>query len=153
MKKKMKQIAAFLVGTLMLGSLVSCEVEGPHLDDVVEYQATLNSGNTIPKATSSAQGSASLEYNKETMVLSYNITYQGLTPEAVRIHSAQPAWEVGAPVFNLNNISTSPITGSVTLTQDQENLLRLGNMYINIPTKQYPYGEIRGQILLTPFDE
>lgn len=153
MKKKMKQIAFFLMGAMMLGSFSSCEVDGPHLNDIVEYQSTMNSGNTTPRATSSAQGSASFEYNKETKTLTYNITYQGLTPQAVRIHRAQPAWEVGPPVFTLPNHSTSPLTGTIKLTQDQENLLRLGNLYINVPTSQFPFGEIRGQILPVPFGE
>ncbi len=147
----MRKLSVFMLGAFMIGSLMSCDLEGPDEEDVVKYEATINSSNTQPKATSSAQGSAVLEYNKVTKVLTYNVTYQGLTPTAAHIHKAQPAWSSGPVVVPFTNVASSPISGSVTLSQDLENLLRFGNLYINIHTKEYPQGEIRGQILLTEF--
>jgi hypothetical protein len=151
MKNTMKQFALVVMGAAMMSSLVSCEEYAPHTEDIVKYQATINSNNTTPRATSSAQGSAALEYNKATKTLSYNVTYQGLTPSAAHIHKAEPAWENGPVIIPFSNVGVSPITGSVKLTQDQENLLRFGNLYINIHTKEYPYGEIRGQVLPVKF--
>ncbi|GAB3182588.1 CHRD domain-containing protein [Telluribacter humicola] len=148
MKKSMKHFTLLFVAVLMMGVMASCKDEGPHNDPIIRFTSTLNSQNTQPRATSSAQGSAVLEYNKETRTLTYNITYQGLTPTAVVIHSAMPAWENGPAQFILTNVGTSPITGSVTLNSEQENLLVWGNMYINIRTEQNPFGEIRGQIML-----
>lgn len=153
MKKMMKPFAFLLMSVALVGSLVSCENDGPDKSDIVKYQATINSQNTIPKATSSAQGSAVLEYNKATKVLTYNVTYQGLTPTVGHIHKAEPAWETGPVVIPFANVSTSPITGSATLTQEQENLLSFGNFYINLHTVEYPMGEIRGQVLPVPFDK
>lgn len=147
----MKQLSFFLMGAIMIGSLLSCDIEGPDQNDIVKYEATINSSNTQPKATSSAQGSAVLEYNKTTKVLTYSVTFTGLTPTAAHIHKAQPWWETGPVVVPFTNFSTSPITGSATLTQDLEDLLRFGNLYINIHTKEYPQGEIRGQILISDF--
>lgn len=152
MKTTMRKFAILLMSVVFMGSVISCKIEGPDTSDIVKYQATINSNNTIPKATSSAQGSAALEYNKATKVLTYNITYQGLTPTVAHIHKAEPAWETGPAIIPFSNVGTSPITGSATLTQDQENFLRFGNLYINIHTKEYPYGEIRGQILPVKFD-
>lgn len=152
MKKMTRHFAILVFGVTLMGGMVSCKIEGPDTEDIVKYQATINSQNTIPKATSSAQGSAVLEYNKVTRVLTYNVTYQGLTPRVAHIHKAEPAWETGPVIIPFANVGTSPITGSATLTQDQENLLSFGNLYINIHSLAYPQGEIRGQILPVPFD-
>jgi hypothetical protein len=42
---------------------------------------------------------------------------------------------------------TSPVTGSVTLTDEQIKELRSGKLYANIHTAAHPSGEIRGQVL------
>ena len=152
MKKTMKNFAFALIGVALMSSLLSCENDGPDKSDIVKYQATINSQNTIPKATSSAQGAAVLEYNKATKVLTYNVTYQGLTPTVGHIHKAEPAWETGPVIIPFSSVATSPITGSATLTQEQENLLSFGNLYINLHSLAYPQGEIRGQILPVAFD-
>ncbi|MPR36412.1 CHRD domain-containing protein [Salmonirosea aquatica] len=153
MKKMMRHFAFVLIGATLLSSLISCENDGPDESDIVKYQATINSQNTIPRSTSSAQGSAVLEYNKVTKVLTYNVTYQGLTPTAGHIHKAEPAWETGPVIIPFANVGTSPITGSATLTPEQEDLLSFGNLYINLHTTQYPQGEIRGQILPVAFGD
>lgn len=151
MKKQMRKLSVFIMGALLSSSLVSCDIEGPDQSDIVKYEATINSSNSQPKATSSAQGSAALEYNKVTKVLTYSVTYQGLTPTAAHIHKAEPSWSTGPVVVPFSNVATSPISGSVTLSQDLENLLRFGNLYINLHTKEYPQGEIRGQIKIVDF--
>ncbi len=153
MQKSLKKFTVIVMAALVTVGLQSCEIEGPDQDDIVKYQATINSQNTVPRSTSSAQGSASLEYNKNTRMLTYNVTYQGLTPIAGHIHKAQPAWETGPIVIPFSNVGTSPITGSVQLDNELETLLRLGNLYINLHTTQYPAGEIRGQILPVPINE
>ncbi|TDB66981.1 CHRD domain-containing protein [Arundinibacter roseus] len=151
MRKTIKNLGLLVMGAALMVSTLSCKEEGPDKDDIVRFESTINSNNTIPRSTSSAQGSAVLEYNKRTNTLSYNVTYQGITPTAAHIHSAKPAWETGPVEVPFANIGTSPITGSTVLSQDQENLLMLGNMYINIHSAEYPAGEIRGQVLLVEF--
>lgn len=142
-----------VLAAVLVTGMQSCEVEGPDQDEVVKYQATINSQNTVPRTTSSAQGSALLEYNKTTRMLTYNVTYQGLTPTAGHIHKAEPAWETGPVVIPFANVGTSPITGSMKLDNELETLLRLGNLYINLHSKEYPAGEIRGQVLPVPLNE
>ncbi|GHB82069.1 CHRD domain-containing protein [Persicitalea jodogahamensis] len=153
MQKSLKKFTVLVIAALATVGMQSCEIEGPDQDDIVKYQATINSQNTVPRSTSSAQGSASLEYNKTTRMLTYNVTYQGLVPTAGHIHKAQPAWETGPVVIPFNNVGTSPITGSMQLDNELETLLRLGNLYINLHTAQYPAGEIRGQVLPVPINE
>jgi hypothetical protein len=151
MKNSMKSLSLLLIGMLLVGGVSSCKEDGPHTDPIVRFVSTINTSNTQPRAVSSAQGSAVMEYNKDTRTLSYNITYQGLRPTSAAIHSAQPYWENGPIEFNLSNVGTSPITGSVVLNPRQETLLMLNSMYINIVTQENPYGEIRGQVELEKF--
>jgi|AntAceMinimDraft_11_1070367.scaffolds.fasta_scaffold78373_1 hypothetical protein len=151
MKKTIKQFAILLMSATLMGTMVSCEETGPDQNDIVKFEATINSNNTIPRTTSSAQGAAALEYNKRTKTLTYNVTYQGLTPTVGHIHSAQPAWETGPVRVPFANVATSPITGSKVLSQDEENLLMFGNMYINLHSATYPAGEIRGQVMLVKY--
>ena len=143
-----KRFTWLFIAILSVGMFWGCKDEGPHLSDMVLFTATINNSNTQPRSNSSAQGAASLEYNKKTKTLTWNVTYSGMTPTVAHIHSANPAWENGPVEIPFTNVQTSPITGSLQLSQEQENKLIFGNMYINIHSETYPMGEIRGQILL-----
>lgn len=146
MQKSLKKFSVLVMAAIVAMGMQSCKIEGPDQDDIVKYQATINNKDVNPKTTSSAQGSGSFEYNKSNRTLAYNITYQGLTPTAVMINRAEPAWENGPKVFELANFGTSPLTGTLTLNNEQETDLRLGRMYVLIPTQENNRGEIRGQI-------
>jgi hypothetical protein len=54
---------------------------------------------------------------------------------------------VVAPLGDKN--PTSPVTGSVTLTDDQAKELASSKLYVNVHTAANPGGEIRGQIVGT----
>ncbi len=43
-------------------------------------------------------------------------------------------------------MSESPVTGKVTLTPEQANVLLAGKMYVDLHSQAYANGEIRGQI-------
>ena len=138
----------------MLGFVSSCKEEGPHKDDIVKFSAVINSTPTVPKATSSAQGTGVFEYNKTTRDLKYNITYQNITPTSVSINMANPAYEAGPIVFTLaQNPTGNQVQGSVKLNIEQQTALIVGMMYVNIPTAENIYGEIRGQIMADKFEE
>ena len=97
----MKRFLLLIAGVVMLGFLSSCKEEGPHKEDIVRFSSVINSGATVPKATSAGQGTGTFEYNKNTMELKYNINYQNVVPTSVNIHSANPAWQAGPIVFTL----------------------------------------------------
>lgn len=154
MKKPMKRFLLLIAGVLMLGFVSSCKEEGPHKDDIVKFSAVINSSATVPKSTSSAQGTGVFEYNKNTMELKYNINYQNITPTSVTINAANPAWEAGPILFTVADKPTgTQVQGSVKLNTEQQTQLILGMFYVNIPTAQAFYGEIRGQILADKFEE
>lgn len=150
MKKPMKRFLLLMTGVAMLGLVSSCKEKGPHEEDVVKFHATINSQPAIPKSSSTAQGTGVFEYNKATKELKYNISYQNVTPTAVTINTANPSWQIGAVTYTLSpNPTGGQVSGTVAnvSTADQTQLI-LGAMYVNITSKTYPYGEIRGQITI-----
>jgi len=154
MKKPMKRFLLLIAGVLMLGFVTSCKEEGPHKDDIVKFSAVINSSPTVPKATSSAQGTGVFEYNKNTMELKYNINFQNITPTSVTLNAANPAWERGGIIKELATNPTGQVSGTYKVqTIEQQTQLILGMMYINVPTELYPYGEIRGQVIADKFEE
>jgi hypothetical protein len=153
MKKPMKRFLLLITGVVMLGLVSSCKEEGPHKDDIVKFSAVINSTPTVPKATSSAQGTGVFEYNKTTRDLKYNITFQNLTPTSVTINNPSPAWEAGPILYTLAENPTGQVQGTIKLkTAMEEAVLIAGTLYVNIPTAQNIYGEIRGQIIADKID-
>ncbi|HEV7380521.1 MAG TPA: CHRD domain-containing protein [Dyadobacter sp.] len=140
MKKPMKSFLLFVMSVAVMGSIVSCKEEGPHKDDIAKFSAAIN--------TQPAVGTGAFEYNKVTKELTYNISYSGVTPTAVSINNADPAWERGSVLFPLSGFSTSQVTGKTrALTDAEVRMLLVGQLYVNITTAADPNKEYRGQIL------
>lgn len=111
----------------------------------------LNSAQEVPPNSSAATGTGDVSYNKNTKRLSYFVTYQNLTGNAVAGHiHGSAARGANAPVlFPFTNLPTAPssaVSGSAVLTDAQEADLLGGKFYFNFHTAPYPGGEIRGQI-------
>lgn len=108
------------------------------------YTATLAPGAGI---VSSGKGTGTFTYDPATHVLTYNVTYQGLSGAAAAAHIHGPAGpgENGPPVVPFAN-AASPITGTATLTDAQAADLAAGKWYVNVHTAANRGGEIRGQI-------
>ena len=106
--------------------------------------ATLAPGAGI---TSTGKGAGSFTYDPATHVLTYNVTYEGLSGPAVAAHIHGPAapGANGPPVVPFAN-AASPITGTATLTDAQAADLAAGKWYVNVHTAANKGGEIRGQI-------
>jgi hypothetical protein len=80
-------------------------------------------------------------------VLTYKVTYSGLTGPATMGHihgPALPGANAGVVVPFAN--PASPVSGTATLTAAQIADLTAGKYYANIHTAANPGGEIRGQI-------
>lgn len=86
--------------------------------------------------------------DRASRVLSYTVTYSGLTPTAGHLHRITPNSTVGngpveVPLASLG----SPITGMVTLASvGRVDSLINGFYYANLHTPANPGGEIRGNI-------
>jgi hypothetical protein len=107
------------------------------------------------KVTTTATGTLTGRYNKDSNTLSYTVTWTGLTggnATAGHFHGpADPgvAAAVVVPFTGIASATSGTFTGSTTLTDAQETDLVNGMWYFNIHNATYPAGEIRGQVFLT----
>lgn len=111
----------------------------------MQVSGTLAGANETPANTSAAKGTVSGTYAPDTKVLTYTVTYSGLTPTAGHLHIGAPGTSgpVAIPFASL----TSPITGTVTLSQTQADALTAGNVYANLHSTAYPDGEVRANVI------
>src|ERR1700733_13015353 len=115
----------------------------------VSYSARLSARSEIPKTDSKGTGRLHATFDPQTKAFDYTLTFENLTGPATVAHIHGPATRaqnagVVVPLGDKN--PTSPITGSVTLTDDQVKSLQSSKLYVNVHTAANPGGEIRGQI-------
>lgn len=143
----MKKILAItsILAVMLVASCKKDEEATP--SNEVKFGATLKGSEEVPAVTTDATGTFNATYNKDTKILTYTVTYTGITPTAWHIHKG--AMGVTGPVtFNFGQTFTSPFNAAtVALTTDQEADLMNGNYYVNIHSSKSPSGEIRGQLL------
>jgi hypothetical protein len=131
-------IVAFVAG---------CSGMGPS-EKVDVFEATLSGSQEVPATPSAGTGQAEVHLNTRTNMITWKVTYSGLTGPAVAAHIHGPA-AMGANAGVLvpfSNVGAQPITGQATLTAPQVAELQAGRMYVNVHTKAHPGGEIRGQL-------
>ena len=116
------------------------------------FQVPLTGAQEVPAVDTPAKGTAKLSYDPASRVVTWTITYSGLSGPATMAHFHGPAakgenagvqiWltEKGKPV-------ESPIKGQATLTPDQAKDFAAGKWYVNVHTEQHPGGEIRGYVM------
>lgn len=112
----------------------------------MQVTGAMTGANEVPAVTTSATGNVAATFNTGTKVLTYSVTYSGLTPTAAHFHMGSPGTN-GDHAVELSNVTTSPITGTATLTQSQADALVAGNMYANLHTAANPAGEIRANLV------
>ena len=140
MKKAMYLAGAMLLATALSTVAVRAEV--------IKLHADLKGSNEVPPNTSTASGKAEATFDTETKVLTYTVTYTGLSGPAMGAHFHGPG-EAGKNAGIVLPFKTvqSPIQGSATLTDGQAADLLAGKWYANIHTAANPGGELRGQML------
>ncbi|HVJ56067.1 MAG TPA: CHRD domain-containing protein [Aliidongia sp.] len=104
-----------------------------------------------PPNDSKGKGHGDVTYDDQTMEMKWKISWKGLSGDATAAHfhgPAKPGASAG-PVVAIKAADgiTSPLIGSATLTDDQAKQLLAGDWYWNIHTKQFPNGELRGQVV------
>lgn len=125
-------------------------------DPVFNLRGNANGDQEAPnRVTTTATGTISGTYNKETNVLTYTINWTGLSgnPAAMHFHGAADPGKAAGVAIGITGFPAAT-TGSISgvtppLTDAQETELVNGQWYYNIHTAANPGGEIRGQIFLT----
>ncbi len=113
------------------------------------YEASLSGAQEVPANTSAARGMAEVQFNTNTNLLTWKVTYNGLSGSATGGHIHGPAAanaNAGVVVPFAGNLNAQPVQGEATITQTQFGDLAAGLWYVNIHTAQFPGGEIRGQL-------
>ena len=116
--------------------------------ETVTFHATMNGATEVPAKTTNGTGTVAATLDTATKMLTYTVTYSGLTGPATAAHFHGPA-DPGANAGVLVPLSpplTSPIKGEATLTPAQVTDFMDGKVYANVHTAENKGGEIRGQL-------
>jgi hypothetical protein len=135
---------AFAVATMVVA--VPADAKETH------FAIDLNGKQETPPNDTTGTGKGTAVYDDATHTLSWNITFQGLTGDAIAAHFHGPAkpGEAAKPTLPIKadgGTILSPIVGSATLTDDQAKQLLARQWYFNVHTAANKGGEIRGQVL------
>jgi subtilisin family serine protease len=107
------------------------------------FYSELTGDKEVPPNGSTASGSAVISYDINTKLLTWNITHDLGSPTAAHFHVGS-AGSNGGIVITLDH-TQNPMTGTATLTEEQQGWLVNSLLYINIHTAAFPGGEIRDQ--------
>lgn len=137
------QSVAITVFVLLI-SLASCSDDDETVtDSKIKYSGTfVKSGDTIQ---TSATGTATATYDPTTMVLSYKLTWSGLTSNAAAMHF-HDAGPVIIPITGFDQATSGSYSGSDTLTAAYAADLAAGKIYAQIHTVNIPGGEIKATL-------
>ena len=114
--------------------------------------ARLAGASEVPAVMSDATGTVEATLTPTSNVLTWKITYSGLSGAATAAHFHGPAMagqNAGVVVPITGNLA-SPIVGSAVLTASQAADLTAGKWYVNLHTAANPGGEVRGQVSVRP---
>ena len=124
----------------------------------LKVTSTLSGLNEVPKNGSLVAGSVDGSLSQETNILKLNLMYSdsadstyadsAFVPTGWHIHKAAVD-SAGPVVINFGTNFATPLVFVDTLTADQVKDLKAGLFYVNIHSKKYPNGEIRGQLKAT----
>lgn len=138
----MKKNILFSLATLL--ALTAFSLGACKNDDDDEYNDFKANLTAAPGVTTTATGTFEADYDDDSNVLDYRISWTGLNPIAAHLHNkSNPGDIVG---LNVTVGTTSPVEGSVTLDGEHEALLKAGNLYVNVHTAANPDGEIQGTV-------
>ncbi len=138
-----------LAAALLLGlALIACNDHRSFpLNAQIALTSTLSGSAELPTpVASNATGTFTGVVDRATRVLSYTVTYSGLTPVAGHLHRINAANGTGPVEIPFSSLA-SPIIGTTTLaTNTRVDSLINGFYYANLHTTAFPGGEIRGNV-------
>jgi hypothetical protein len=137
-------VIAGLLGAVSAGGLVFAAP--------VSFQILLSGAQEAPPLQTAGSGTADLTYDPTTRVVTWSVTYSGLSSPVTMAHFHGPAsdGQNAAPGIWLTKQGSaveSPIKGEATLTPEQTQQFLVGQWYINVHTRDHPAGEIRGRVV------
>ena len=139
-------VASLLFASLLIGRPLTAA------PDDIRFATDLSPDEESIPTYSSASGHAEFILNRETLKLTWVITYKDLSGPAVTAGLYGPENVGGTSGILIDFRSSpsgtlaSPIRGSAVLTDGQLQYLVTGRVYANIHTAKWKDGELRGQL-------
>lgn len=149
MSRSLSQRVFMVFGGLALAGTLGLAQAAP-----VSFDVPLTGAQEVPPVQTPGSGSAALTYDPGTRVVTWSVTFSGLSSLATIAHFHGPAAagkNAGVKVWISKQGTmemSSPISGQATLSPDDAKMLESGDMYVNVHTKDHPSGEIRGQVMV-----
>lgn len=137
-----------LVSLLAWGVQAAAQAAAPAANPTT-LVARLSGQSTVPPNDSTATGNLQASLDRQTRVLTWTLSTQGLSTPAVGAALHGPAMPgENAPVAAPLQLGKGVDGGTVTLTAAQVDDLMAGRWYVNVLTAAVPSGEIRGQVMV-----
>jgi hypothetical protein len=120
--------------------------------DPTSFKVPLTGSECVPPIDTTGSGTAELTFDPATRVVTWSITYGGLSSPSTMAHFHGPAkqGQNAPPVIWLSTQGSppaNPMTGTATLTPEQAKQFTAGEWYVNVHSQSHPAGEIRGQVI------
>jgi hypothetical protein len=143
----MIQLRTLLIGTAIAATLALTACSSTPMVNTASISAKLSSANEVPANTSTGTGMLDASFNKDTSILTWTVSYSGMTGpvSAGHFHGPAMAGANAGVALGFTGSMDSPIKGSATLTAAQAADLLAGKWYVNLHTAANKGGEIRGQ--------
>ena len=153
---RLPKLTALFLGLSMI-ALTSCKSTSEVEQDNIYVGSALpmSGSQETPAVTTAATGTIDANYNRLTKTLSYSIIFNGLSDSAVAAHIHGPG-ETGVLAGVIQTFNNFPrrkdgsYSGSILIdgVKFTEADLLAKRYYVNIHSKTYSGGEIRGQLNL-----
>ena len=147
----MIQLRTLLIASAIAATLGLTACSSTPMVSTTTISAKLSSANEVPTNSSAGTGMLDASFNKDSSVLTWTVSYSGMTGpvSAGHFHGPAVAGVNAGVVLGFNGSMDSPIKGSATLTAAQAADLLAGKWYVNLHTAANKGGEIRGQATVT----
>jgi len=138
---------------VLAACLVGFGCPGWAQDNPLSLKVPLGGAQEVPPVETPATGTADIAYDPATRVVTWVISYSGLSGPATmaHFHNGPPSQGGKTPVMvwlaKQGSPVENPIKGEATLTPEQAQQFAAGDWYINVHTQANPGGEIRGQVV------
>jgi hypothetical protein len=145
----MAHYKTYLTAALLAAAVAITGCSSTATSSIATFTGQLNGEKEVPPATSAGTGDVIATLDKQTHVLTWKVTYSGLTGpvRAAHLHGPAKAGANAGVVVPFTGELLSPIEGKATLTPAQVTDLLAGLWYVNLHTAANPGGEIRAQLI------